>query len=103
MALPIRKRSTGTLHFHGEDIELRSLTADEVSSLQGKTLREVNVACIGWSFGMSPSDAEAWYDSADAGDAMAALVAVNTVSGLDEGARFQRGASAPVVDERPGV
>lgn len=104
MPLPIQPKRAGVLNFHGEDIPIRSLTARELSGLQGVTdADDINVHLIAYSFDMTIEDALAWYDSADAGDMTAVMEAISTVSGLGQAANKSRAASDAVLDARPGV
>lgn len=89
MPLPIPARKSGTLHFHGEDIPLRSLTARELTDLRElPDAHAVNIAMIACAFDMTPADAAAWYDAVDGSDVLAVIQAVSTVSGIGEAAQF---------------
>lgn len=94
MSLPIPARKRGVLHFHGEDIALRSLTARELTDLRLVVdVHDVNVQMIAYSFDMPFEEAKAWYDAVDASDVLAVMEAINTVSGIGQGAQFPRRAA----------
>lgn len=104
MSLPIPPRKEGTLNFHGEIIPLRSLTARELMDLRkGQDPHAINIAMIGYAFGMDTEASTAWYDAVDASDVLLALKAINVVSGLDEAAQFPDPAANDALDDRATV
>lgn len=103
MALPTPANKRGTLHFHGQDIPLRSLTARELTDLRElPDPHEVNIGLIAHSFDMELEAAREWYNTVDASDVLAALNAINIVSGIGEAAQFPGAAADASVDARPG-
>jgi hypothetical protein len=101
-ALPIPSRKSGVLHFHGQDIPMRSLTARELTGLREVAdPHAVNVALIAASFDMTLTEAEAWYDAVDASDVLEVLEAINRVSGIGEAAQFPGTAGDAAVDAQP--
>ncbi len=73
---------------NGAEHELRPLTMGEVRKVRGMGEDEADVTAIAWSAGVLPSEVQAWFDTAPAGDVIKVIRDVFDVSGLGEGAGF---------------
>lgn len=90
MALPPSKVSTGTVELSGGVVEIRGLTFNEAREMRGE---RANAVAIAYATGCTEDEAQAWIDTALAGDFNELIEAVLKASRLDEGAQKS---------ERPG-